>query len=403
MTETTNAAFKADPTYIQNEIFSGPYSAEIGKDGTRQLRYFGHEHSAPLKDVYALRFDDEVRMRRMSDITTAPSYQHLHEIDNAVFFAATNFFRKRRAHWCNLPLTTLMISSPGEVYAGKTLDYTTDTLPVDIRWFDHEKRVFLSESSQFYLELRLLVENVDEVFCIYNSFRKEHADFSHLSEFQHIEFEGHVGFEENIKIAQKLLCHIVEEVIRTASNPLSFFLSAYEMDQLAQSIENTSFEVITFKDALKVLLHDTGDNRYKEFSLRHFGAWEEVRLTQILKKNVWVSEYPLLQIPFYHNEIRKDVDGVPLAENADLILHGYREVIGSGTRITCPRQLAEKAKAFNLPPEDYQPYLETRGLEKYKSTSGFGLGWQRLTHWMLKLPAIWHAVHIPRGHTLPIP
>ena len=74
-------------------------------------------------------------------------YTHLHRIDNAVFFATTEYFKSIGAEWCNLPLTTLMISSPGEVYAGKTLNYTTDALPVDISWFDNQKRIFLSESS----------------------------------------------------------------------------------------------------------------------------------------------------------------------------------------------------------------------------------------------------------------
>jgi asparaginyl-tRNA synthetase len=89
-----------------------------------------------------------------------------------------------------------MISSPGEVYAGQKLDYTTDTLPVELpNWFDSPKRMFLSESSQFYLELALMTGGSDSVFSIYNSFRKEKSDFTHLTEFQHIEYEGKVDFE----------------------------------------------------------------------------------------------------------------------------------------------------------------------------------------------------------------
>ncbi|MDR3150486.1 MAG: hypothetical protein LBU14_02475 [Candidatus Peribacteria bacterium] len=33
------------------------------------------------------------------------------------------------------------------------------------------------------------MNNLNQVFSIYNSFRKEESDATHLSEFQHIEYE----------------------------------------------------------------------------------------------------------------------------------------------------------------------------------------------------------------------
>jgi len=50
----------------------------------------------------------------------------------------------------------------------------------------------MAESSQFYLELILLIQKSEHVFSVYNSFRKEPSDATHLSEFQHIEYEGKV-------------------------------------------------------------------------------------------------------------------------------------------------------------------------------------------------------------------
>ncbi|MDQ1344253.1 MAG: asparaginyl-tRNA synthetase [Patescibacteria group bacterium] len=35
-----------------------------------------------------------------------------------------------------------------------------------------------------------MAKGADSVFSIYNSFRKEPSDATHLSEFQHVEFEG---------------------------------------------------------------------------------------------------------------------------------------------------------------------------------------------------------------------
>ncbi|MEG3972519.1 amino acid--tRNA ligase-related protein [Microcoleus sp. T2B6] len=374
-----------------------------GRLDKRQISYRGNNVFEPIEDVQATLFTPDICKKRLQDIIFSEHFRHLHIIDNLVFLATVEYFSSIGAQWCNLPLTTLMISSPGEVYQGKILDYNTDSLPIQIDWFDLNRKVFLSESSQFYLELRLLQENVEMVFSIYNSFRKEKADFSHLSEFQHIEFEGKIGYEENIKIAFDILKFITNKIISSAPKSLKYFLSEDEVEMLSTTFEYRNLARISFKEALHALYVDTSDERYKKFSLEHFGAWEEVRLTQIFNAHIILEEFPLLQTSFYHNELRKDEHGIPLSESADLILMGFREVIGSGVRIQNYEALLEKASIFNLPKDDYYPYLEMRKLNPYQKTSGFGLGWQRYTQWLLKLPYIWDAVHIPRGHILPAP
>jgi len=400
MGTNTSEIIASNPDHSAAAQHGGPFGT--GSDSLdRPLLYRGNRVSSSVANAKTLSFDEAMNEDQLVRLVSNPAYKHLHDIDAEIFVSAVDYFRKLGAKWANLPLTTRMISSPGEVYAGHTLDYTTDTLPVDIRWFDSPKNIFLAESSQFYLELRLLLEDVHQVYCVYNSFRKETADFSHLAEFQHIEYEGHVGFEENVRIAENLVRHLVESTAKNCGDALRHYLSEGDVDSLQESVSPSNFETITFKEALKVLFKATGDARYKQFTLKHFGSWEEVKLTELLGKHVWVTHFPMAQIPFYHNQFSVDEDGVPLAENADLIMYGYREVVGSGVRITSPELLARKAKVFNLPVEDYAPYLKTRDLDHYRPSAGFGLGWQRLTHWMLKLPAIWEASHIPRGHVLP--
>lgn len=140
------------------------------------------------------------------------------------FMSTVQYFNSINAQWFNLSLTTLMISSPWEVYAWQTLDYTTDTLPVELpNWFDGGKSIFLSESSQFYLELWLLLQNLDQVFSIYDSFRKEKSDATHLSEFQYIEYEWKVDLEGNIKVFTWLFEYIFDYLIKN-NNFLNFYL-----------------------------------------------------------------------------------------------------------------------------------------------------------------------------------
>jgi len=109
---------------------------------------------------------------------------------------------------------------------------------------------------------------------------------------------------------------------------------------------------------------------------------------------VIIKEFPLLEVPFYHARIDGKIPAV--ADNADFIWPRYREVVGSGHRVRSIKELTEKAKIFNLPKKDYEPYLASRKTENYRETSGFGLGWERLLQGLLEMPTIWSLSHFPR-------
>jgi aspartyl/asparaginyl-tRNA synthetase len=63
----------------------------------------------------------------------------------------------------------------------------------------------------------------------------------------------------------------------------------------------------------------------------------------------------------------------------------------------------KKADIFNLPGNDYLPYLASRNYSDYTTTSGFGLGWQRLLQWVTNQPYIYEATAFPRTHLIPNP
>jgi aspartyl/asparaginyl-tRNA synthetase len=347
--------------------------------------------------------EESLLVNRIDRIVNEKSFFHLHNLDNAVFYATIEYFRNLWAKWTNLPLTTLMISSPGEVYAWQTLDYTTDTLPIEIPdRFGTWKRIFMAESSQFYLELTLLIQGVNQVFSIYNSFRKETSDPTHLSEFQHIEYEGKVWLEENIKIFSWLYEYIMEYIFKNNMDDLKVFLSDSQIEEKKNIIKKGPIR-IQFYDALNLLYEATKDDKYKEFTMKHFWSREEIKLTELLWWNVIVESFPMLQIPFYHAIAEEKVAGVPVAKNADFILYWYRETIGSWERIVDKETLLKKADIFNLPKADYLPYVISRDYQTYERTSGFWLGWQRLLQWITNQPYIYEATIIPRTHLIPNP
>jgi len=340
---------------------------------------------------------------RIERVKHEESFYHLNQIDNWIFYATVEYFKNIWANWANLPLTTLMISSPGEVYAWQKLDYTTDTLPVELpNWFWSWKRIFLSESSQFYLELYLLMNWLDQVFSIYNSFRKEKSDTTHLSEFQHIEYEWKIDLEWNKKVFLGLFKYIFNYLYNSNKENLLYFISEEGLENKRVLVEKWPI-TISFKEALDLLYKNTKNDKYKEFSLKYFWSWEEVKLTEILWWNVIVEKFPILQIPFYHAVAKEKVNWVPIAKNADFILYGYRETIWAWERIKDKEVLMKKAEIFNLPKEDYLPYLKTRDFKDYTTTSWFGLGWQRLVQWLTNQPYIYEATIFPRTHLVPNP
>lgn len=376
----------------------GVYTIKDGK-----ISYAGNKIRPSIADVRAESFEVSDSKQFIAKQATDKHFYHLHQIDSGIFYATVDYFRQIKADWCNLPLTTKMISSPGEVYAGKKLDYTTDALPVNLEWFD-QGQIFLAESSQFYLELRLIIDKLDKVFSVYNSFRKEPADFCHLSEFQHIEFEGKVAFEENINIYLGLLRYVTNYLLQHNREDLAYYLTEEEIVSLEHAFSPEMITTLTFKEAMAELEKATGDRKYQDVSLKNFGAFEEIALTQHLKTHCNVTEFPLEEIPFYHDQsFKQDSTGKKVAKNADFILFGYREVVGSGQRITDLEAIKEKAIFFNLPLEDYAPYIDMREHKGYVTTCGFGLGWQRYTQWLLKMPFIWDMCHVPRGHKAPRP
>lgn len=347
--------------------------------------------------------EESLLVNRIDRIVNEKCFFNLHNLDNAVFYATIEYFRNLWAKWTNLPLTTLMISSPWEVYAWQNLDYTTDTLPVEIPdRFWSGKRIFMAESSQFYLELTLLQRDLKQVFSIYNSFRKEKSDATHLSEFQHIEYEGKVDYEENIVIFQWLFEYVMAYIFENNMSDLRIFLTDEQIQEKKGIIAKWSIR-IKFIDALKLLYESTGNEKYKEFTMKYFWAREEIKLTEILWWNVIVEWFPMLQIPFYHAIAEESVDGVPIAKNADFILYGYRETIGSWERIVNKDVLIKKSEIFNLPKEDYLPYVISRDYDSYERTSWFGMWWQRLLQWITNQPYIYEATIIPRVHLVPNP
>jgi len=150
------------------------------------------------------------------------------------------------------------------------------------------------------------------------------------------------------KFALNLIKKIILDLLKRERESLAFFLNEKKLIAL-EKLANEILDIprITFRKALELLYKETGDEKYKKFTLKYFGSWEEIKITELLGSMVLIREFPLLEVPFYHTMLDGKIPKV--ADNSDIIWPGYRETIGSGHRVRSEKELREKSEIFNLP------------------------------------------------------
>lgn len=351
----------------------GPYYTKNNK-----LAYIGNKLFKPIEEVRGIRPPD-LNKRHIEIMQDSPKWVAIVKIWDEVFRASTEFMKKNSVIFFDLPITTRMISSPGAL----TGTISSDVNPFRIQFFD--KATFLTQSSQLYLEFAIANPKIDKVFCWEKSFRRERADFRHLPEFTHIEFEANIPFEENLEFQQKYVCFLIKSLSKNISQALKVFLKEKDFESLNSLANTKKFERVKFIEAFNLLYKKTNNSKYKTPSLKRFGPYEEVLVTEIIGGPVFVTEYIEEEVAFYHAKISKKSKYV---RNADLLFPGYGEFIGSGERVHTKQETKEKAKRFKLNMRDYQPYIDSR-TNKAKIHSGWGMGIERFIQAILKLPFIW--------------
>jgi aspartyl/asparaginyl-tRNA synthetase len=411
-----------------------PFTSLFLKD-KKVIRYNGNKIYKPINDIRKISLRSHEFSTYFSSKMKRKYWENISRINSAIYFSTVEYFKSIDANFVTLPLTTRLLSSPGaailEYLRGirqirEKLDI--EVFPMKLDWFGHD--VFLSESSQLYLEFTLAFSDFNHVFSIYNSFRREKADWCHLSEFHHIEYEGKVNQEKNEKIIENLVSKIIKDVIQKCENELLSFVDKDYLRYLENNSKN--MKKVSLYEALQKLHQETGLEEYKTFSTKYWGSWEEVKISNMLDSFVFVKEIPYFSSFFYQTYVDKEpgkeyttiningdtietksYENVPVADTADLIWPGYREFVGSGHRVRTSKEARYKInwlfqKTLKIDEKTikkimrwYDPYIDIRDLPTYKQTSGFGLGWERFLQGLLKLPTIVDGALYARTHHIP--
>ncbi|KAJ3415921.1 hypothetical protein HDV05_003762 [Chytridiales sp. JEL 0842] len=300
-----------------------------------------------------------------------------------------------------VPVTTDCISSP--------MGLGSDSLPVEIDLFGD--RTYLADSMQFTLEYVLRLErNLPGAFYVAPSFRGEDPDATHLNQFYHVECELLGDIDAAISTAERYIEHLTKAMLKDQSDTiLSIAGTLDHVTDLLSLLDKQGgcFKRITVDDAIDLLTANglqggkdlpEGVKIHWEFSVdghpelgRKLTRAGEVWLIQHFGGAVWLTEFDHLSCPFY--QAYTD-DTKTKAKCADLLL-GLGETLGLGERHATRPQVLDALDHHQVSHDSYKWYTDMREVEEL-TTSGWGMGIERYTCWLLKLADVRDLAIFPR-------
>jgi asparaginyl-tRNA synthetase len=291
-------------------------------------------------------------------------------IRNEIIKASRKFFDDRDFVLIDAPILT-----PASVEGTSTL-FETD-------YFDD--KAYLSQSGQLYMEAAAMA--FGKVYCFGPTFRAEKSKTRrHLMEFWMIEPEvAFLDVDGNMDLQEEYVCYIVQQVLQNRRKELEIL--GRDISKLEAIVP--PFPRISYDEAVEILQKNGVDFKWGD----DFGGGDETIIANQFDRPVFVHRYPTEIKAFY---MQPDPERPEVVLGSDLLApEGYGEIIGGGERIYDLDLIQQRIKEHNLPPEQYDWYVDLR---RYGTVphSGFGLGLERTVSWICGLPHLREAVPFAR-------
>ncbi len=300
-------------------------------------------------------------------VLRSPRYAAIMRIKDSILHGAREWFREN-----GFTEVTPPIISGNSCEGGSTL--------FELNYFG--KKAYLSQSAQLYLEA--LIFSLGKVYSITPSFRAEKSRTRrHLAEYWHIEAEEPwTTEEENEKIEENLVFHIIRKVLDERKRELSMFRDPSTLERIQKP-----FPRIKYSEVIDTLQKNGYDIEWGD----DLGADEEYFISKKFDSPFFIQNFPKEAKAFYMKRLDEK-----LVKCADMIApEGYGEMIGGSERETDVDVLIKRLEEQGENVENYKWYLDLR---RYGSVphSGFGLGSERMVWWICKLDHIRDTIPFPR-------
>ncbi|MFZ3494410.1 asparagine synthetase A [Streptomyces sp. 5.8] len=253
---------------------------------------------------------------------------------------------------------------------------------VDIDYYG--RRYKLMTSAILYKQASLLA--FDKIFCIAPNVRLEPPETAstsrHLAEFHQIDVEV-AGFtrEQIMGVAQGIVVAAVREIVTTMPQELERL--GRDVDAFKDLLE-LPFDVTTHAEAVSQVDGDP----HAEID------WEgEARISSKATRPFFVTDYPKGSRGFYDRESREYPGTL---RNFDLLApEGYGELASGSEREFEYARIVTRMRETGENPAKYGWYLDMVR-EGIQGSSGFGIGFERLTRYVTGVQYIWEASAYPK-------
>jgi asparaginyl-tRNA synthetase len=319
-------------------------------------------------------------------------------IRNRVSFSIHQFFQEQGFLYIHTPIITSSdCEGAGQLFRVTTLDPANPPRQngaVDFTQDFFARPTFLTVSGQ--LQVEAFACSLGKVYTFGPTFRAENSNTSrHLAEFWMVEPEmAFYDLDANMTLAEAFLKRLIQDVLKDCPEDMRFLNTRIDTGLLArlEGVLNSPFIRLPYTEAVDRL-------QKSGVAFEHPIAWgtdlqsehERWLTEQALKGPVILHDYPRMLKPFY---MRVNDDGKTVRAMDVLVPH-VGEVIGGSQREERLAVLEERMKEQGLDPAHYQWYLDLR---RYGTVphSGFGLGLERVLHFITGMGNIRDVIPFPR-------
>lgn len=319
-------------------------------------------------------------------------FQAVMRIRSEVAFAIHAFFKTNNFVWVSTPIIT---SNDGEGAGEAFVVTTSDNEP----FFD--KTASLSVTGQ--LQAEAYAQAFKKVYTFGPTFRAEKSHTSrHAAEFWMIEPEvAFCNLDQILELAKMMLLSVIEHYLARCSDEIDYlekFVDPTIRERL-NNVKEQGFTKLEYRKAVEILEYasNKNPNLFEDknifFGMDLASEHERFLCEKIIKGPVFIYNYPKAIKAFYmkQNEDKETVKA------ADLLVPGIGELIGGSQREDDYQTLKERCEELGMNIEPLEWYLDLRRYG-YFSSSGFGLGFERLIMYLTGVDNIRDVIPFPRVH-----
>lgn len=369
---------------------------EVQADSIKVVGWVENPDSYPIQAKrHTLEFLRDVAHLRPRTNTISAVTRVRHSLAQSIH----KFFHERGFFWVHTPIITASdCEGAGEMFRISTLDLMN--LPkqadgkIDFSKDFFGKETFLTVSGQLNVEAYCLA--MSKVYTFGPTFRAENSNTSrHLAEFWMIEPEiAFAELKDICDLSQNLLRYLCKSILEERADDMDFFnqFIAPGCIERLEHIAHSSFEIMTYTDAIKALEKAPKKFDYPvSWGLDLQSEHERYLAEELCKKPVILTDYPKDIKGFY---MRLNEDGRTVAA-MDVLAPGIGEIIGGSQREERLDVLDQRMDECKLDKEHYQWY---RDLRRYGTVphAGFGLGFERLISYITGIGNVRDVIPFPR-------